>query len=252
MVRSFASRALAPGAVNPLPSDRNIASPEEVRRAVREVTEALAPGPSRVALMLPDGVARIVLLDLPRDVEPAEFARFRLASSLPYPAGEALIDGIRLAHGRFLAAAVRRSVVEEYEQALAPTALVQERLDLSPLAAVSALLRQPVPPGTVDVILGDAAVSMALHGGEGLSFFRGRRRDPGPDEMWRLREETLRTLALAGNGSKPRIRVVGSGAGAAIGAFVAQGDAAEPGWSLDGQTRSLEGAEHAWLGGALA
>jgi hypothetical protein len=251
-VRSFASRALPPGAVNPLPSDSNIASPEEVRRAVKEVAESLAPAPSRVALMLPDGLARIVLLDVPRDVEPLEFARFRLASSLPYPAGEAVIDGIRLPHGRFLAAAVRRGVVEEYEQALAPTGLVQDRLDLSPLAAVSALLRQPVPPGTLDVILGDAAMSMALHDAKGLAFFRGRRRDPAPDEMWRLRDETLRTLTLAGNGVRPRIRVVGSAAGAAIGAFVAQGDLAEAGWSLDGQVPPLGGAEHAWLGGALA
>ena len=252
LVRSFASRALSPGALNPVPSERNIASPEEVRRAVKDVAESLAPGPSRVTLMLPDGVARIVLLDLPGDVNPAAFARFRLASSLPYPVAEAVIDGLRVGHGKFLAAAVRRSVVEEYEQTLAATALVQDRIDLSPLAAVSALLRQPVTARTVDVILGDAAVSMALHGGEGLSAFRGRRRDPGPDEMWRLRDEALRTLALAGNGTQPRIRVVGSGAGAAIGAFVAEGDTAEPGWRLDGQLPALAGAEHAWLGSALA
>ena len=250
-IRCFASRALPAGAINPLPSDRNIASPEAVRRAVKEVAEALG-GPSQVALMLPDGVARIVLLDLPQEVAPAEYARFRLAPSLPYPAGEALIDGIRLAGGGFLAAAVRRSVVEEYEQVLSPTDLVQDRLDLTPLAAIAALLRQPAGPGAVDVILGDAAVSMALYGKQGLVSFRGRRRDPGPDEMWRLRDETLRTLSLGGNGIRPRIRVVGSGAGAAIGAFVAEGDLAELGWSLDGQAPPLAGAEHAWLGAALA
>lgn len=226
---------------------------EEVQRAVGKVAEALGLGGSRVCLLLPDGLARILLLELPPGVEPQDYARFRLTPSLPYPASEAVVDGVSMGKRRFLSAAVRRVVVKEYEDIAGSLGLAQERLDLSPLAAAQALVKESVAPGTVDVILGDTALCLAVHGAGALRAFRTRRRDPGPEEAHRLRDDALRTVATTGDGGEPRMRVVGSGAGEIVRGLVALGSAARHGWSVSGGVVvPAGGEEYAWLGGALS
>lgn len=251
-IRSFARAALAAGALVPGPLDANVARAAEVRQALAEVAAGVEGGRGPVALVLPDGMARTVLLEVPAGVAVRDFARYRIAPGLPYSPDEAVVDVLPLEGGRVLAAAVRRSVIEGYEAVAAAAGLDLERLDLSPLAALSALAREARgTAASVDVILGDRALSLAAWHGGLLRVFRNRLREPGPAEARWLAHEVDRTAAEAGNGGPPRIRAVGPGVIALLHAWEREGRTAEPGWRAEGSL-PVEAAELAWLGAALS
>jgi hypothetical protein len=250
-IRSYARAPLSEGALVPGPLEPNVVRAAEVQRALGEVAAALEGGRGPVSLILPGGVARTALLEVAAGVTAREFARYRLTPGLPYPPDEALVDVLPVAGGRVLAAAVRRSVVEGYEAVAAAAGLDVERLDLAPLAALSALAREP--RGTtvsVDVILGDHALSLAAWQGGVLHLFRTRLRESGPREPLWLGREVDRTAVLAGNGSAPRIRAVGPGAVELLRAWSDAGRTGERGWRAEGAL-PVDATELAWLGAAL-
>jgi hypothetical protein len=251
-VRALAQAPLSSGALWPSPFEPNLRRPDEVAEAVREVARALGLGGAPVCLVLPDGVARLMDLDVPGDTSAVSYARYRLAATLPYAAEEAVIDVLPLGRGRVLAAAVRRSVLEGYELAAADGGLVQERVDLAPLGALAALAADnPAGVPTVDVVLGDVAVSLAFRVGGAVGAVRNRRRDASAGEWRRLRAEADRTAALAGAPEGARIRVVGAGALALVRELQAAGAPAEAGWRVQGDHVPADGAELAWLGAEL-
>jgi hypothetical protein len=252
-LRSFSQAPLPAGALAPSPFEANLIDPAAVQTALSRVREALGAGETGACLLLPAGVARVVLMDVPAGTDAEGYARFRLASSLPYAASEAVVDLMPAGTGRVVAAAVRRSVVQEYEKVAEAAGLRQTRLDLAPLAALGALLRASAGAArTVDVILGDVAVSLSAHADGALRAFRTRWRDPGLDEARWLAEEARRTAELAGPGAAPRLRVVGPGASRFVQAWTAAGLDAAPGWVLEGHGLPMAAAELCWLGGALA
>ena len=251
-IRSFARAPLPPGALVPGPLEANVVRAAEVQRALGEVAAGLEGGRGPVTLILPGGVARTALLEVSGGVTAREFARYRMTPGLPYAPDEALVDVLPVEGGRVLAAAVRRSVVEGYEAVAAASGLDVERLDLAPLAALSALARGPRGTAvSVDVILGDQALSLAAWQGGVLHLFRTRLRDSGPREPSWLGREVDRTAVLAGNGSAPRIRAVGPGAADLRRAWREEGRPSEPGWRAGGAL-PVEATDLAWLGAALA
>jgi hypothetical protein len=250
-VRTFARAPLGPGALVPSPAEPNLAQPEAVRDALGQVLSSLPAAGASAALIVPAGTARIAVLDVAAGVAPRDFARYRLARGLPYPSDEAVVDVLALGGGRVVAAAVRRAILQEYESLAAGAGLVQERIDLAPLAALQALLREPRDVPSVDVILGDAAVCFAAYQEGRLQAFRSRLRDPDAGEARRLADEADRTHLAAGGGAEPRLRVVGSGATALLHAWTREGRSAEPGWRAEGRL-PVDPVEVAWLGGALA
>src|SRR4029079_8961140 len=155
-IRSLARVPLGPGCLEVSAFEPNVRRPDEVRTALAEVVDVLGGGSAPVCLVLPDGLARLGLFDVPSDAAPERYARFRWMGSLPYPAEEALVDVLPLGHGRVLAAAVRRSVVQGYEAVERSARIEQARVDLAPLAALAGLRRDaaPGPPLTVDLVLG--------------------------------------------------------------------------------------------------
>jgi len=245
-LRAFARVELPRGALVPTPTGPSLPSPGEVADALLALRERLGPGAARATLLLPDGVGRFGLFEAPSGTDLREFVRFRLAPSLPYPPAEAVVDALRVGRGRVLGAAVRRSVVAEYEQAAKAAGFEQERVDLAPLVALTGLLRR----GTgVHVILGDAASSLAAFDGPRLAAFRSRRRDPGPGEAGRLREEARRTLRLAGtpDGNGFPLTFLGPGADALVEDIAGTVPAPRV-----GRAPSLPaGADAAWLSGFL-
>lgn len=250
-IRGFARAALSPGALVPSALEANVVRASEVRDAVARVGGELAVGRTPVAIIAPQGVARLLLLDAPPGVDATEFARFRFAD-LPYPASEAVVDTLPLRGGRIVAAAIRRLVVEDYEAVTAAAGLEQERFDLTSLATLAGLLKDSAGDGLVlDVILGDAAYSMAAHRAGVLSVLRHRRRDRRDGEAARLRAEAERTVALAG-GSMDRIRVVGSGAETLLRDWGSAGLRATAAWAGDGAGVPRDAAELPWLGALLA
>jgi hypothetical protein len=244
--RPLASGALVPAALKP-----NVRRPEELREAIRNaVAEAGGAGVPAI-VVLPDAVARTLLLEVPGGTDPREYARFRLASQLPYPVADAVVDVTTLRGRRAIAAAVRREVAAEYEQLASECGLAQERLDLASLAAVAWLSRDSGGP-RVDVILGEAAFSLALMSGGTAVAFRTRRRDPGPDEAERLALEIERTVQMGATPGETRIRVVGPGARHLAEAWGAKGLSARSGWGGDGRVAFRDAEEIPWLGAGLA
>jgi hypothetical protein len=249
--RAYAQAALPPGALWPSPFEANARLRGEVERAAREVAQELRLGAAPVCLVLPDGVARLLDLDVPPDTAPAAFARYRLTASLPYPAEEAVIDVLPLGGRRILAAAVRRDVLRDYEDVAAAAGLRQERVDVAPLAALAAL-GAPAAGASVDVVLGDAAISLAVRAGGGVRAIRNRRRDASAGEGRRLRADAERTAALAGERPSLPLRVVGAGALSLVRELREAGADAATGWRLSGEALPAQGAELGWIGAALA
>lgn len=92
-LRRLGTRELQPNAVVALPNGPNIANVEELRRAVRGVTELIGNGAGRLGLLLPDASVRVTILTfetLPDDsYEANALVRWRMKDSLPYPPEQA-------------------------------------------------------------------------------------------------------------------------------------------------------------------
>lgn len=260
LTRSFGRRHLAsaarlelpPGSLVPSALDENLADPEAVRAALGRLLDRIGGSRSGATLVLPDAVGRGLIFEAAGGIAPVDQARFRLAPGLPYPAQEALVDVRALGERRFLGIAIRRRVVQGYEALAESAGLSVERVDIASMAALEGLMRLPSPAdSTVDVILGDTAISLAAHLGGSLRVFRSRLRASGAGEADRLASEVLRTATLAGDGAAPRVRIVGPGAAELARALSARGTRAEPGWRADGAGLPVDAAEIPWLGVAL-
>jgi Tfp pilus assembly PilM family ATPase len=136
--------ALPPGALAPALNGANLADRAAVTAAVRQALEAVGR-PRRIAVALPDVVARLSLVKL--DTVPASLAerdqvlQWHVRKAAPFPveqaqvaiaAGRALPDG---AH-EFLVALARRDVVEEYESVCAAAAAHAGVVDVATSALV--------------------------------------------------------------------------------------------------------------------
>src|SRR5262245_30583426 len=139
-LQSLARVPLPAGAIVPSAVNANLVRPGAVADALKQLADELGRT-GRSVLVLPDGVARLLLLEAAGE-DLREYARFRLAGSLPFPAAEAIVDVLPVGAGRVLAAAVRRAVVEEYEAAAAEAGFPRERVDLSPLVALAGALKR--------------------------------------------------------------------------------------------------------------
>jgi hypothetical protein len=251
-LQSFARVALEPGALHPSPHEPNLRRPEEVKTALAQVAQTLAASGARVRALLPDGIARLALLEAgDATLDPVELARYRLASSLPFPVREAVVQAERVGDGRVLAAVAWRSVIAEYEEILGAAGLGGVAVDLTPLAALQ-VLGDGSSAASAAIVLGDAAYSLALHVGSRLRVFRNRRRDRTGDEASRLAREVERAARLCAAAGRVRVRIVGSGASELARAMTAAGASAEPGWQLAAGALPLPAAELAWLGVAVA
>jgi hypothetical protein len=250
-LRLAARVPLPEGALVPEALDVNIRRPDVVAEALSGLRTALGASDGRATLILPDGVARTQLLELSPGASARDFARFRLGPMLPYAATEAIVDTMPVGRDRVLAAAVRRAVVEGYEEAAATAGFAHERVDLAPLAALASLGRQADGADRVDAVLGDVAYSLAAFSGGALVLFRTRRREAGVDEVHRIAEEIVRTAELAAAGTRPRVRAVGPGALALVSELAGAGWPAAPGWEAERDGLPLPAAELPWLGAAL-
>jgi hypothetical protein len=188
------------------------------------------------------------VVEVPAGTEPRDYAQFRLGAQLPYPLAEAIVDATPAGGRRYLAAAVRQDVAAAYE-ALGPDAgLASDRVELAPLAALAVLRRTGPHERRLDVVLGDAAFSMALFVGATALALRSRRRD---DDVGRIAREIVRTALLAAPGTNPRVRLVGSGAPRVAQLLADSGFEAEVGWGPVGALPAHEADEQAWLGAGL-
>jgi hypothetical protein len=246
-VQAFHHAALGPGVLVPSPSGPNLVRAEDVRDSLARALDEIEPGGPRASLVLPDGIARLALVDVPPGTDARDYVRFRLASSLPWPASEALVEVLPVGRRRVVGAAVRRATVARYEQAAAAAGLSAERVHLAPLMALSALAGGAGIDG-IHAVLGDVAVCLAFIRDGALVAVRSRRRDGTSDEGRWLLDEARRAAGRAGDGNG-RVELIVSGSGARALRRVLGPSASEHGF--EGPPEWPAAAEAAWLAGAL-
>jgi hypothetical protein len=245
-LRQCARIPLPEGALLPRPLEANLPDRSAVVAALEELRARLRVNGRGATLILPDGPARLQLMDAGSESRSVDYARFRLGPTLPYAVGEAQVAILPLGGGRLLASAVRRAVVDEYEHAASSAGFVQRELSLSSYAALPRLLRSARSPA-VAAVLGDTTVSLSAIGASSdVEAFRYRLRDAGHDEPERLWREAERTAGLAEFETFALV-VVGAGASEVVSSLRAQGRAVSLGWD-DEAGDAGAAAELAWLG----
>jgi hypothetical protein len=246
---AYGEAPLSAGALLPSPVEENLVRSDEVRSALERALTRLARNGRRATLVLPDAVARPLLVEPPAGVDPRDFARFRLAPGLPFAPAEAIVDGLRVGEGRFLAAAARRRIVRSYELLAEACGLVVDRVGFAGLSAVAGFLSPPGRGTRAAAVVGDAAVSFAVFRDDALVAFRTRLRDAGPGEAARIRDDLLRTALLGGIDHLDHVFVVGPGSPALAVSLSGLGLSADAGW---GAEAGPETAESLWPGAAIA
>ena len=178
VVRWHARAALPEGAVAPAVRGSNLADAPEVARALEGVLAELPRRPRRVALLLPDGAAKVSMVRFAtvpaRAADLDGMIRWQVRKTVPFSVDEAQMDWIpgRLTAGgeqEFVVVLAHRAVVEEYEQACTAAGAHAGRVDLLSFSLIDAALARGVG--------GDGADWLLVHVGAGsstLAVLRGR------------------------------------------------------------------------------
>jgi len=197
-----ASLDLPEGAVRLSMTQPNLADAAAFRETLRAVLErAGALHVGRVALVLPDPVARLALLPASevaakRQKQSEELIRFRLRKALPFDVRDARVafaGGGTRAIDSVLVAAAYRPVLDAYEDACRAVGLHPGLVELSGLALLNAAFGSLPPADRLLVNWDDGYVTLLLARGEWPLLVRTLAGDAAasPDEVAREVGNTL-------------------------------------------------------------
>ena len=184
-VTAHAMEPLPPGAVIPALNAANIVDRKAVSEALGRVFERLGARPKRVALAVPDSVAKVSLLRFekvpsrPRDLE--ELITWQVRKAAPFRVEDAqisFIPSLKAADGatEFVVVMARKDIVREYEAACEDAGAQAGVVDLTTFNVINAVLAGPQRP-TDDWLLVHITpedATMAILRGDALVFFRNR------------------------------------------------------------------------------
>jgi type IV pilus assembly protein PilM len=187
-VTAHAMESLPSGAVVPSLNAVNVVDPKAVASALRRVFERMDIRPKRVALAVPDSVAKVSLLRFekvpprPRDLD--ELVRWQIRTAAPFRIEDAQLSympSLTAADGstEFVVVMARRDIIREYETACEDAGAQAGIVDLATFNVINALLAGPQAP-TADWLLVHVThedATMAILRGDALVFFRNRTAD---------------------------------------------------------------------------
>jgi type IV pilus assembly protein PilM len=228
VVAAHAVEPLPPGVVNPALNSANISDARAVTEALRRVFDRLGVRPRRIALAIPDSVAKVSLLrfekvpERARDLE--ELVRWQVRKAAPFRVEDAQISyvpGMKAVDGsaEFVVVMARRDIVQEYEHACAAAGAQAGIVDLATFNVINAVLAAPNAPAEdwllVHVTQEDA--TMTILRGEHLVFFRNRAAE-GESSLADMVHQTAMYYEdrLSGTGFS-RVLLAGSGSTASQG-----------------------------------
>lgn len=184
VIRSYGIEPLPPGAVQPSLAGPNIANRAPVVAALQAACEKAGIRPRRVALVIPDPVARVSLV--PFENVPAsrddfdQLLQWQLKKSSPFPIEDAVIThsaGVARGSGReFVVEVARRDAVREYEAVCEEAGMHAGLVDLSTVSVINLFLSDATAPSGdwLVVHMRPSYTSIALLRGPDLIFFRTR------------------------------------------------------------------------------
>jgi type IV pilus assembly protein PilM len=184
-VTAHASEPLPSGCVVPSLNAANVTDAKTVGAALRRVFERMGSRPKRVALAIPDSVAKVSILRFekvpsrPHDLD--ELVKWQVRKAAPFRIDDAQLSyvrGLKAADGstEFVVVVARKDIVREYESACEEAGAQAGLVDLATFNVINAVLASAQPPVNdwllVHVTQEDA--TMAILRGESLVFFRNR------------------------------------------------------------------------------
>ncbi|MBI3264617.1 MAG: pilus assembly protein PilM [Acidobacteria bacterium] len=187
IVSTHATEPLPTGAVVPALNTRNVHDQAVAAAALQRVFQTLDVRPSRIALLVPDPVAKVSLIRF--DNVPArtddldQLIRFRVRKSAPFRVEDAQMTyarGARLPEGgqEYVVALARRDVITEYEALSAAAGAHAGIVDLASFNVINAVLASTPPGGDwLLVHIRPDYSSVAILRGGHLLFFRNRSGD---------------------------------------------------------------------------
>jgi len=187
-VSAHAVEELPPGAINPSLNALNISDHNSVIQALRRAFERIGQRPRRIALAVPDSVAKVSLLRFEkvpeREHDLTELVKWQIRKAAPFRIEDAqlsYVPAMRAADGstEFVVVMARNDIIREYEGVCAEAGAQAGIVDLATFNVVNAILAgNDTPIGDwllVHVSPQDA--TMAIMRGEHLVFFRNRAAD---------------------------------------------------------------------------
>ena len=126
MLSGYARRAAAAGAVEPTLNAVNVHDPGALTAAIRSALDKLSSRPRRIALVLPDTVAKVSLLrfeKVPAKVQDLDqLIRWQVRKAAPFRIEDAQVSwvpGMSLPDGgrEYVVTVARRDIIASYERA---------------------------------------------------------------------------------------------------------------------------------------
>ena len=186
VIVAHASEALPAGLVTPGLAAANITDVPQVSQAVgRALAQLGGSKPSRVALVVPDTVAKVSLLRLEKVPAKAadlqEIVKWQVRKTAPFPIDQAVVSiapGALSADGaeEFVVALSRADVIHQYEQACLMAGVHAGLVDLSTFSVINSVVGSTAaPPGDWLLVHVTASyMTLAVIRNNSLLFFRNR------------------------------------------------------------------------------
>jgi type IV pilus assembly protein PilM len=184
-IAAHAIEVLPEGAVTPGLNAQNIPDVQALSEVLRRALDRIGSRPRRVALAVPDSVAKVSLLRFEKVPERArdldELVRWQVRKAAPFRLEDAQVSyvpGVEPPDGgrEYVVVLARRDIIEQYEAVCAGAGAQAGLVDLSTFNVINAVLATPRPP-TGDWLLVHVTpedATMAILRGPHLVFFRNR------------------------------------------------------------------------------
>jgi type IV pilus assembly protein PilM len=220
VLTAHASEALPAGALEPALNGPNVHDAAALSAAIRAALDTLSPRPHRVALVLPDTVAKVSLLRFekvpPRTQDLDQLVRWQIRKAVPFKIEEAQVawvPGIVPPEGgrEFVVTAARRDIIESYERACEAAGAQAGIVDLATPNLVNAVVAASALAG--DWLLVHVAAdyaTLAVVRGTDLIFFRNRAADSDEDLEALAHQTAMYHEDRLGGGGFSRVILAGS------------------------------------------
>jgi type IV pilus assembly protein PilM len=184
-VTAQATERLTDGLVAPSLTTPNLTDKAAVAAAVQRVLQAVGVSRGRVAVVVPDGAAKVSVIrfeKVPSKAEDlAQLVRWQVRKSVPFPIEQSQVSwtpGVAHADGiDYVVTVARQDIVEDYEQAVAAAGVQVGLVDLASFNLVNLLLAGDPAAGRGDWLLVHVtpdASTMAIVRDGALLLFRHR------------------------------------------------------------------------------
>jgi type IV pilus assembly protein PilM len=187
-ITAHVSEALPEGLLTPALNATNVQDPTALTAAVKDVADRLSPRPRRVALVLPDTVAKVSLLRFekapPKTQDLEQMIRWQMRKAAPFRIEDAQVawsESRQAPAGghEYLVVLARRDIIESYERVCDGAGIHAGVVDIASLNIVNAAIAMQAETSgdwlLIHIAPGYATIAVVRKGD--VIFFRNRPAD---------------------------------------------------------------------------